>query len=111
MNATNNAKIRRSLLEERERIAAEWENHGGDMGPGADWDLKDPEERATQITSDTVERQIADDDLNLLRKVDLAIRRLDEGTYFHCANCGGIIPMERLMARVPTLGRGRHIDS
>ena len=99
MNATQLAEIRRLLIEERERIVAEWENHGGDSGPGDDWDLKDPEERATQITTDTVERQIAEDDRNLLRKVDFALQRLDEGTYEKCANCGAGIPAERLLAK------------
>ena len=87
------------MIEERERIVAEWERHGGDAGPGEDWDLKDPEERATQITSDTVDRQIAEDDLNLLHKVDFALQRLDAGTYDKCDGCGQIIPMERLLAK------------
>jgi DnaK suppressor protein len=99
MNAVQSAEIRRLLLEERERIIAEWENHGGDSGPGDDWDLKDPEERATQITSGTVDLQIAEDNLNLLRKVEFALRRLDDGTYCQCANCGATIPMERLLAK------------
>ncbi|MDP3851590.1 MAG: TraR/DksA family transcriptional regulator [Luteolibacter sp.] len=99
MNATQLAEIRGRLLEERERIITEWKNHGGDGGPTGDWDLRDPEERAVQITSDTVERQIAEDDLNLLRKVDLALRRLAENTYESCERCGATIPMERLMAK------------
>ena len=99
MNATQSVEIRQRLLEERERIVAEWENHGGDAGPGDDWDLKDPEERAAQIASGTVDRQIADDDLNLLHKVDFALQRLDDGTYGQCTDCGNPIPMERLLAK------------
>ena len=99
MNATQTAAIRQSLLKDRERIIAEWESHGGDAGPGDDWNLKDPEERAVQITSETVERRIAEDDLNLLRKVEFALKRLNEGTYCQCAHCGKPIPVERLMAK------------
>jgi DnaK suppressor protein len=99
MNATQTAEIRSRLIEERERIVAEWENHGGDGGPIDDWDLRDPEERAVQITSENVERQIAEDDLNLLRKVDFALKRLEDGTYEQCDRCGKTIPMERLMAK------------
>ncbi len=99
MNDTQIAGIRRLLVEERERIAAEWENHGGDTGPGDDWNLKDPEERATQEASGTVDRQIAEDDLNLLHKVDFALQRLDAGTYDKCESCGQVIPMERLLAK------------
>jgi DnaK suppressor protein len=99
MNATQIADIRRRLLEERERIVAEWENHGGDAGPGDDWDLKDPEERATHISSAAVDHRIAEDDLNLLRKVEFALRRIEDDTYCDCANCGNPIPTERLMAK------------
>jgi DnaK suppressor protein len=94
MNATQSAEIRRFLLEERERIIAEWENHGD-----GEWNLRDPEERATQIPSVVVERRIAEDDLNLLRKVDFALLRLDDGTYWQCAKCGNTIPLERLIAK------------
>lgn len=99
MNATQLAEIRRQLLAERERIIAEWKNHGGDSGSGDDWDSRDPEERATQISSDTVDRRIADDDRNLLEKITFALRRLDDGSYCNCANCGAPIPMARLMAK------------
>jgi DnaK suppressor protein len=99
MNATQSAAIRNRLLAERERILTEWRNHGGQSGPGDDWDLRDLEERAVQITSESVERRIADDELNLLRKVELALQRLDEGTYELCAQCGAVIPLERLMAK------------
>ncbi len=99
MNAIQQAEIRSRLIEERERIVAEWKHHGGDSGPIDDWNLRDPEERAVQITSENVERQIAKDDFNLLHKVDLALERLDQGTYQHCARCGQTIPMARLLAK------------
>ncbi len=99
MNATQSTAIRSRLLAERERIITEWRNHGGHTGPGDDWDLRDLEERAIQITSESVERRIADDDLNLLRKVEFALRRLNEGTYESCDRCGAAIPLERLMAK------------
>ncbi len=99
MNATQSAEIRRQLLAERERIIAEWKNHGGNTGSGDDWDMRDPEERATQISSDTVDRKIADDDRNLLEKVEFALKRLDDGSYCECANCGAPIPLARLQAK------------
>lgn len=99
MNAAQTAEIRRRLLDERDHIVAEWNNHRGEVGPGEDWDLKDPEERATHITRATVEQQIAEDDLNLLRKVDLALQRLDDGSYWQCARCGQPIPLARLLAK------------
>ena len=99
MNATQTAEIQARLLAERDRIVTEWRSHGGDAGPGDDWNLKDPEERASQLTSGTVERQIADDDLQLLRKVNFALQRLADGSYCQCAQCGQPIPLERLLAK------------
>ena len=99
MNATQQAEIRTMLQAERERILAEWQNHGGSGGPIDDWNTRDMEERAVQITSETVERQIADDDRNLLRKVEYALQRLEQGTYGQCDHCGGTIPLERLLAK------------
>ena len=99
MNATQIAELRDRLIKERERIVAEWESHGGDGGPTDDWNTRDMEERAVQIASEVVERRIALDDSNLLRKVDFALKRIAEGTYEECENCGATIPVERLMAK------------
>jgi DnaK suppressor protein len=99
MNATLCTAIRNRLVSERERIIKEWRNHGGHSGPGDDWDLRDLEERAVQITNESVDRRIADDDLNLLRKIDYALKRLEQGTYDLCDSCGAVIPPERLMAK------------
>lgn len=100
MNATLKNDIRQRLMEERERILAEWSNHGGHAGPADDeWNLRDPEERAVQMTAGAVELQIAGDDLNLLRKVDFALERLENGTYESCANCGAPIGKDRLAAK------------
>ena len=100
MNASRKNSIRNRLLEERERILEEWRNHGGHSGPAGDeWNLRDLEERAVQVSAGTVELQIAEDDLNLLRKVDYALQRLDEGSYETCANCGAPIGEERLEAK------------
>ncbi len=99
MNDTQSADTRRSLLEERERIIVELQSHDDDVGPGDNWDLKDIEERATHLTNATVDQQIAEDNRNLLRKVELALQRLHAGTYTTCENCGQTIPHERLLAK------------
>lgn len=99
MNAARTEEYRRRLLDERARIIAEWAAHGGGSGSSDDWNSRNLEERAVQIANDSVERRIVDDDLNLLAKVDLALRRLEDGTYTTCAHCGGEIPFERLEAK------------
>lgn len=98
MKAPRTEEFRRRLLAERERIVTEWAAHGGG-GTSDDWNSRNLEERAVQIASDSVERRIAQDDRNLLAKVELALQRLDAGTYTTCANCGSEIPIERLEAK------------
>ncbi len=99
MNAARSTEFRQLLLAERERIFDEMEKHGVDSVNGETWDLRDPEERAVQISTAKVDQQIAADDLNLLRKVDFALLRLDNGTYEQCEHCGNPIPLERLLAK------------
>ncbi len=99
MNAKPTAAIRRRLLAEQDRIVGEWKRHGGDTGPGDGWNLKDLEERATLATTEAVERRITADDLQLLRKVHLALLRLTDGSYWQCARCHQTIPLDRLLAK------------
>jgi DnaK suppressor protein len=99
MNADTVTKIRELLLKERDRIFAEMESHGDDAVSGSKWNLRDPEERAVQIATGNVDQHIAADALNLLRKVDFALLRLENGTYEECERCGSLIPMERLLAK------------
>lgn len=99
MNTTQKSEIRRHLRTERERIVDEWERHSDEGGHGNAWDLRDPEERATQIANRDVSRKIADDAQRLLSKVDLALQRIDDGTYGECTRCGKSIPEARLLAK------------
>lgn len=87
--------FRKQLIEQREQIVAGW----GDE-EAADGDvLRDPGELATRITRSEVEDQLAEDERNLVEKIDFALRRLDSGTYDQCTGCGGEIPLARLQAK------------
>ncbi|MFZ9936974.1 MAG: TraR/DksA family transcriptional regulator [Luteolibacter sp.] len=99
MNAAQKEQIRRLLTEERQRIATEWQNHGGEGGPLDHWETRNVEERAVQIASEVVERRIAHDDRNLILKLDHALQRLEKGSYGICEHCDKAIPSERLMAK------------
>jgi RNA polymerase-binding protein DksA len=49
----------------------------------------------------------------MLAEIDRALDRIDEGTYGTCADCGGSIPVERLLAVPATdvcVGCRRHRD-
>lgn len=88
-------RFRKLLLEERDRVTASID--GDD--PAENQDLRDPEELATLITRTEVNDRIVEDDLHLLQKINLALSRLEAGTYDQCANCGDEIPVERLLAK------------
>lgn len=88
-------RFRKLLLDQRDRVTASIDGED----PAENQDLRDPEELATLITRTEVNDRIVEDDLNLLQKIDLALSRLEAGTYEACANCGDSIPLERLLAK------------
>ena len=88
-------RFRKLLLEQRDQVIAGIDEED----PAENQDLRDPEELATLITRTEVNDRIVEDDLNLLQKIDLALSRLEAGTYEQCANCGDVIPLERLQAK------------
>jgi len=88
-------RFRKLLLEQRDQIAASIDGED----PAENQDLRDPEEFATVIARSEVNDRIVEDDLQLVQKIDLALNRIDAGTYEQCANCGGEIPEERLLAK------------
>ena len=59
----------------------------------------DPDEQAVRAATTLVEDRITADHEKLLRKIDFALLRLEDGTYQQCANCEKKIPLERLRAK------------
>lgn len=99
MDEEQEKTVRDQLTRQRQEIADEMQRHGGILEQGAMSDLRDPETRAAAIADLWVDDRIAKNDGNLLEKIDLALKRLDAGSYDVCANCGGNIPVERLLAK------------
>ena len=95
MDKQQTEDFRKQLIEQREQIIAGWANEEEPEGDV----LRDPEELATAITRSEVEDQLAEDDRNLVEKIDFALRRLDAGTYGQCTGCGRDIPIARLRAK------------
>lgn len=62
---------------------------------------QDWEDRSSERQSDEVLQALGSHDLRELKAIDAALRRLDDGTYGMCVNCGDAISEERLRA-VPT---------
>ncbi len=57
---------------------------------------KDDEERATEREGDEVLESLGSERAAELRAVRAALKRIQEGTYGECANCGDEIPERRL---------------
>jgi DnaK suppressor protein len=100
--------FRARLQEERSKVLAaiaylQKENPGaieditGDLaqGPG--------DNHLADLATDTIDREIDDtleeNSVNVLREIDAALKRIDDGTYGVCTNRGEQIPVERLEAR------------
>lgn len=59
----------------------------------------DPTDRATIEEEHALELRTRDRERKLLKKVEAAIRRIDEGEYGYCEETGNPIGVARLMAR------------
>jgi DnaK suppressor protein len=99
-------RFREVLLEERRRVAAAIDNlhdeHPGSMtdetGEDAVYDnhLADT---ATDTYARELDYTLEENAEHVLRDIDAALQRIEDGTYGVCTNCGNQIPEERLEAR------------
>lgn len=62
----------------------------------------DPNDRASLESDRNFELRIRDRERKLIAKMQEAIRRIDEGTFGICGDCGGPISEKRLLARPVT---------
>lgn len=107
MSALDVERFRDLLQEKRQAVSAALDNlhrensisledETGELVSGsADQHLAD-------TATETVEREIGntleEHDERLLGAIDAALKRIDDGTYGKCVNCGAPIPEERLEA-------------
>lgn len=62
----------------------------------------DPNDRASLEADRNFELRIRDRERKLIAKMQEAIRRIDDGTFGTCDDCGGLISEKRLLARPVT---------
>jgi DnaK suppressor protein len=62
-------------------------------------DAADPADRATQEEVRTLELRARDRERKLLKKVNAALRRIEDGSYGYCEETGEAIGLARLLAR------------
>jgi DnaK suppressor protein len=82
--ATLRDEHRGSLDDEVEEVAATSDNHLA--------------ETASATLGREIDYTLGDNAEQVLAEIDAALKRIDEGTYGTCTNCGREIPVERLEA-------------
>jgi RNA polymerase-binding transcription factor DksA len=72
------------------------DDDGGEINsPAGDQHLAD---HATDLVDRELDQSLGENADNVVAEIDVAIARIDEGTYGTCATCGAVIPEERLDA-------------
>jgi DnaK suppressor protein len=82
---------KRELLEEVDRTVRHMQEDAGCV--------PDMNDRASQEAEFDLELRARDRERKLLKKIDLALKRIDEGTYGYCEETGEEIGLRRLEAR------------
>jgi len=106
MSVIDTNRFRDALLEERRRVVAAIENlhedHPGTLSDEAgeetayDNHLADT---ATETYDRELDYTLEENSEHVLAEIDAALKRIEDGTYGICTNCGKPIPEERLEAR------------
>jgi DnaK suppressor protein len=99
-------RFRTVLLEERERvqkaIANLRDDHPGSLDEEVEEIAATSDNHLAETASATLDREIdytlEENSGHVLAALDAALKRIDDGTYGTCTNCGAQIPAERLEA-------------
>ena len=98
-------KFREELLGERARLVAVVEEHERELEESLQSEdsserIPDPAtgEGGTLSFEYEMERQLDAATLSHVQQIDVALGRIDAGTYGDCEDCGTAIPIERLRA-------------
>ena len=101
MNMKINA-IRKKLMKQREELLSE-AGQTINSKLGADkQSFPDPTDQAAAELDNNFMLRLRGREQKLLKKIDEAIARIDEGSYGICESCGGQISLKRLEARPVT---------
>lgn len=82
---------KQSLMEEVDRTVHHMQDEATNF--------PDPNDRATQESEFSLELRTRDRERKLIKKIDEAIARIEEGEYGYCDSCGVEIGLKRLEAR------------
>jgi DnaK suppressor protein len=106
MSAIDTDHFRDLLLEERERVVAALQNlHDDHPGSISDETGEDAayDNHLADTATETYDRELdytlEENSEHVLADIDAALKRIEDGTYGICSNCGKPISPERLEAR------------
>jgi RNA polymerase-binding protein DksA len=106
LSAIDTNHFRDLLLEERERVAAALQNlHDDHPGSISDETGEDTvyDNHLADTATETYDRELdytlEENSEHVLADIDAALKRIEDGTYGTCTNCGKQIAPERLEAR------------
>ena len=105
MSAIDTDRFRQMLEEERARVRAAIDNlHADHPGTISDETGEDAvyDNHLADTATETYDRELdytlEENSEHVLSEIDAALRRIEDGTYGQCTNCGKQIPEERLEA-------------
>jgi RNA polymerase-binding protein DksA len=106
VSAIDTDRFRQMLEEERRRVQAAIDNlHAEHPGSISDETGEDAvyDNHLADTATETYDRELdytlEENSEHVLQEINAALRRIDDGTYGQCTNCGRQIPEERLEAR------------
>ncbi|MFA5082649.1 MAG: RNA polymerase-binding protein DksA [Hydrogenophilaceae bacterium] len=97
MNATQLEFFRHRLVTMKEEILVNARETGEHLKDNEVF--ADPNDRATVEEENMLEQRVRDRERKLLKKIDSALRRIEEGEYGFCLETGDPIGIPRLLAR------------
>jgi len=106
VSAIDTEHFRGLLLDERKRVIAAIQNlHDEHPGSISDETGEDAvyDNHLADTATETYDRELdytlEENSEHVLAEIDAALKRIDDGSYGTCTNCGKQIPAERLEAR------------
>jgi DnaK suppressor protein len=94
--------IRKKLMKQREELLSEAEQTINNKLVEEKQSFPDPTDQAAAELDNNFQLRLRGREQKLLKKIDEAIARIDDGTYGVCESCGGTIGIKRLEARPVT---------
>jgi RNA polymerase-binding protein DksA len=98
MTSERYEELRRMLEERRREITQEVQGKIRDARAEHTGDVVDAVETSEADIQEDIEFALIQMKAETLNKIDAALRRLDEGAYGVCTDCGGPVGVERLRA-------------